>query len=263
MPQTEAALMRDFTELLSGRLSQSGSGNTILLEEFGGVRGRPDLVAVNIRNIPQNVDRDMLALSLRSFTKSMILALLRHDTPRRSEYLERVTGLTRNALRRHVRQLDMAGIVEVRGDSSVALRCRLPWNMVEIISYEGKLANWGRAVHQALSYRGFSNYVWIVMPASAAGHAEKRIAPIFYHNGIGLIAVQHDGQTRIVIRGRRHRHPASRVLYLMAVGVVLERVRKQGDAFTCPPLNSESFEEPLASPEDAANRFLERTQQLV
>ena len=255
--------MEAFAESLRRRLCNSGSCHTRLLKEFGGVFGRPDLVAVNIRevNFPQDVDRDMLGSSLRSFTKSMILTLLRHDTPRRSEYLERVTGLTRSALRRHVRQLEMAGIVEVRGDSSVVLRCRLPWNMVEIISYEGKLANWGRAIHQALRYRSYSSYVWIVMPASAAGHAERQIAPMFHNNGIGLIAVHDDGAMRTAIRGKRPRHPASRIRYLMAVGTVLDRVEWQCvGGITRSHVNHPGiYELPLATPEGGQGRCLVRT----
>ena len=94
--------------------------------------------------------------------------------------------------------------------------------MVEIIAYEGKLHNWRRAFYQALNYRTFCHSVWIVMPPAGARNARK-IAGAFQVNDIGLIAVHEDGRTSIEIKRGKRRWPASRWLYLMAVGAVLDK----------------------------------------
>ena len=94
--------------------------------------------------------------------------------------------------------------------------------MVRIETYEGKLTNWRRALHQAIGYCSFSNSVWVVMPVAGARSA-KKVPTAFHNNGIGLIAIEDDGSANIEIRSRTRRRPASHRLYLMAVGAVLNR----------------------------------------
>ena len=225
-PDTECALMERFEEALNAGLVPGGRPE-LLLPEFGDIQGRPDLVDAHIRPqvLPAGVSRDVLATTLKSPTNARLLAALRHRAPRNTSYLERVTGLTRHSLRRYLRQLESASLIEIHGGSTVSLTCKLPWDMVEIVAYEGKLKNWRRALHQALSYRSFSRSVWIVMPMSGAQRA-KKLSTVFNANGIGLIGIGDDGGMRVEIKSKKHRHPTSRRLYLMAVGAVLNRVRK-------------------------------------
>ena len=219
---TEAALMKDFTKSLHRRLRSHGVPSRILLPELDGIQGRPDLVDANIQALPEAVGLDVLATSLTSPTKARLLAILRYGAPRRREYLERFTGLSNHSLEGHIRQLEKVGLVEVHRNSAVSLQCPLPWDMVRIETYEGKLTNWRRALHQAIGYRSFSNFVWVVMPVAGARSA-KKVPTAFHNNGIGLIAIEDDGSANIEIRSKTRRHPASRRLYLMAVGAVLNR----------------------------------------
>ena len=224
-PNTEAALMESFQMALRSGLRSHWSPSRIFLRELAGLQGQPDLVDAHIKALPDAVSLGALAMSLSSPTKARLLAILKYRAPRTRAYLARVTGLSNRSLGSHIQQLERVGLVEVHGNLAVSLGCRLPWGMVDIVAYEGKLSNWRRALHQAIGYRSFCRSVWVVMPASGAQHA-KKVATIFRINGIGLISIGDDGSTRIEIRSRKRR-PASRRLYLMAVGAVLKRFVEQ------------------------------------
>ena len=218
---TEAALMDDFVKSLSKISLSHVVADRILLPQLDGIQGRPDLVEIHFQALPDSINLDVLAMSLRSPAKARLLALLRYGAPRRRTYLEIFTGFTKQALASHLEELERDGLVEFHKNSAVSLSCPLPWKMANIVAYEGKLTNWRRALHQAFSYRSFSHCVWIVMPTSGAVHARKLMS-VFRANGIGLIAVEDDGRTHIEIRGRQLR-PTSRRLYLMAVGAGLTK----------------------------------------
>ena len=213
--------MESFKLTLHSGLRSRRSPSQILLNELDGLQGRVDLVDAHIQALPSAVNLDVLAASLTSPAKARLLALLRYGAPRSRAYLARGTGFSSRSLGDHIRQLERAGLVEVHRSSAIALSCPLPWSMVDIVAYEGKLSNWRRALHQAIGYRSFSRSVWIVMPESAAYRA-KKLASIFHINGIGLIAIGGDGSAHIEITSRRRR-PASRRLYLMAVGAILKK----------------------------------------
>ena len=220
-PLTEAVLMERFANLLTKRSTSRSAIARIVLEELDGLQGRPDLVEIKFQALPSTISLDVLAKSLRSPTKARILSLLRYGAPRRRAFLENSTGFNRQALTRHLEELAKSGLVELHENSTVSLCCPLPWGMTNIVTYEVKLANWRRALQQAFVYRSFSHSVRVVMPSFGAARA-KKLRQFFRANGIGLIAVEANGNTRIVIRSRKLR-PASRRLYLMAVGAGLSK----------------------------------------
>ena len=220
-PNTESALMESFKLTLHTYERAPRPQNQILLHELDGLQGRADLVDAHINALPDAVDLDILAASLMSPAKARLLALLRYGAPRSRSFLARGTGFSDRALVDHIRQLERAGLVKVHKSSAVSLGCRLPWSMVDVVAYEGKLSNCRRALHQAIGYRSYSRSVWVVMPASGAKHA-KKLARMFHINGIGLISIADDGSTHVEIRSRKSR-PASRRIYLMAVGTILKK----------------------------------------
>ena len=207
------------------------------MSELDGIQGRADIVDVRIRELPPNVNPEALAVSLRSPTKARILSILRHGAPRTKAYIARNTGLSDRALQGHIRALQSAGIIEIHGNMAVSLSFPLPHSMVEIVAYEGKISNWRRALHQALGYRSFSHSVSVVMPAAGAKNASK-VAAIFRLNGIGLISVDEDGTNHTHIRSKK-RPPASRRLYLMAVGVILSKILEENMESAYSELTSE------------------------
>ena len=213
--------MQAFNAALSNRPNAPSGPGRILIRELEGLQGIPDLVDARIHFLPFALELESLASCLKSTTKARILAALRHGVPRGKAYLERVTGQSHRTLTESIRNLSEAGLVEVHGSASFSLSHPLPWSMVEIVTYEGKLFDWRRALRQSISYRSFSHSVRVIMPSASAKRA-RRSEEVFRSNGIGLIAVEDDGSIRIEVRSRKRR-PASRRLYLMAVGAVVNK----------------------------------------
>lgn len=234
-PLTEAVLTENFKTVLSKSLRSQGSSNGILLDELDGLQGRADLVVARIdfKSLPDVPCLEDLVVTLSSPAKARLLAMLRYGAPRTRSYLARVTGFSDSSLGSHIRQLESAGLARVHGNSSLSLNYRLPWSMVDIESYEVKLYNWRRALHQAMGYRSFSHSVGVVMPPPGAQCA-KKLTPVFHNTGIGLISIENDGGTRIEIRSKKHCRPASRRLYLMAVGVILSRYLEEKALISTP-----------------------------
>ena len=216
--------MENFQKVLRRGSHFGEASGRILLPEFDGILGRPDVVDAHILALPCAVGLDVLATSLGSPASAHILSILRYGAPRSMSHLEKVTGLSNRSLVSYTRRLEDAGIVNVHTNSTFSLACPLPSSpssMVDIVAYEGKLSNWRRALHQAIGYRSFSHSVRVVMPASSARRA-KQIEDTFRVNGIGLIAIEEDGSEHVLISSKKRR-PASRRLYLLAVGTVLKR----------------------------------------
>ena len=161
VPETETAFMEGFVASLAKTSPSPEPPERIRLYELRGLIGQPDLVDVEFQSLPGDVSLEVLAMSLSSPAKARVLALLKYGAPRRREYLEKLTGFPKHALRNHVQELEIAGLVEVHRTSSVSLKFPLPWTMANIVVYEGKLTNWRRALQQAIGYRSFCHRLWV------------------------------------------------------------------------------------------------------
>ena len=95
---TEADLMNGFFKLLSNNTSHPGKAPRLLISELDGIQGRPDLVDIHFRALPDAISLDALAKSLRSPAQARLLALLRYRAPRRREYLKKSLGFYQTSL---------------------------------------------------------------------------------------------------------------------------------------------------------------------
>ena len=219
---SEVAVTERFAQYLLNSPLSFPRGERILLREFDGIQGRPDIVDAEIKALPADLNLDVLAALLRSPTKARLLSSLRYGTPRTSAYLGRITGLPAHSVRGHVREMEAAGLVKTDTHNSVYLLCHLPWDMVDIAAYEVKLSNWKRALFQGVGYRAFSKSVWVVMPPNK-GKGLQKAATAFQAYGIGLMSYSENGEAKVIVRAKRHRRPTSRRLYLMAAGTALAK----------------------------------------
>ena len=221
---SEARLMSCFETTLALDRPYSRFSGPIVFHEFAGVQGRADLVVayINTQALPTSISLSTMAAIISSPTNARILATLPYRNPRTWTYLTRLTGLSKRRLRCHIYKMADLGILELSRTMTVSLTCRLPWNMVDIVAYEGKLFNWKKALHQALGYKSFARSVQIVMPHSSAQRA-KSLEVIFRTHGIGLVSLDPDSSPKIEIPPKTHRRPANRRLYLMAAGAILRR----------------------------------------
>ena len=214
--------MDTFEAVLRQHAHPYSESQRLYIRELDGVQGRPDLIVAEVRGLPKQMDIGTASKCLASPAKACILAFLRYGAHRRLTYLERVTGLTKRPLLDHLARLEECGLVNMTNGFNVSLAYPLPWSMVNIAAYEGKLSNWRRALDQAITYRMFSQSVRIVMPSAGARRA-KQLSALFKNSGIGLIAIKEGGQTHVEIPSRNLR-PRSRPFYLMAVGIVLKQL---------------------------------------
>ena len=220
MSFSETVLMEHFTERLRDKLDSQKSPSPILIPEFEGVRGRPDLVCVRIRSMPEAISHEILANYLRFRRYTDLLIGMRYGSFTKWETFVKRSNYSKYDVKSRIHELSEVGLVNVGSDGSVSLGCRMP--RMEVESYEGKLTNWRRALVQATTYKVFSHSVRIVMPAVAARHA-KKCATIFRAQGFGLIAVESDWSYRFEYRSRKRR-PHSRSIALLTAGKVLHRI---------------------------------------
>jgi hypothetical protein len=192
----------------------------IVVEESSCSDGRADQVWARID--PHWTCNTVVANAslLENPTASRILSTLL----RRKKILEvdllRLIGVTREVLRRSLRALLVAQLIENLTDQTFRLARNITFPKMEIIAFEMKLSNWKRALYQSTRYRSFSNRVFVVMPSD--GSAVRERLEQFKKLGIGLITHASDGTTRVLVRPRR-RKPISTHQTLMALGMLLNR----------------------------------------
>jgi DNA-binding transcriptional ArsR family regulator len=187
--------------------------------EFDRLRGRADVVVARSRGEPSGSLGMQAAMQAVSPAKAAILSLLPCGAPRTIRFLSRRSGLAESTLSRHIRQLAVAGAVDITPTGRVLLRHRLPWNYLEITAFEAKLKDWRRALYQARRYRGYAHKSWVTMPSESVNAASKN-RQAFKALNVGLISVNREGRQRILVRPRRER-PDSKRLLLQGIGMIL------------------------------------------
>lgn len=199
---------------------KNGSKYPLVMREVDCNRGRADIVcAVFHDNGMDTHNASGYAAALSQLTKARILSWLSKSSPGTETYIQEMTGLGQKTIRKHLRGLIEAGLVDTtaRGLFRVAKSFALP--NVEIWSFEVKLVNWRRALYQALRYRGFSHNVVVVMPSDRL-RAPKSNLMMFNAMNVGLIGMNGNGEVKF-LRTPRKARPTSRGLYLYGLGQVL------------------------------------------
>jgi hypothetical protein len=155
--------------------------------------GRPDIVLTACE--PQ-----VMALTDVDVTSRTMLAYLRAVGHARSETISARLGKSLKVVERSLSSLVEANIVIVDGGSyalSEDWRAVLP----EIVTIEVKVGDWRRAVSQAARNRIFSHRSFVAVPEQVAERVKAEA--VFRELGIGLLAVECDGDVRVVRRARR------------------------------------------------------------
>jgi hypothetical protein len=91
------------------------------------------------------------------------------------------------------------GCVRIAGDE-VSLAAP---HSVCVLAIEAKLYNWREALDQALEYKRFSDFSYVMLPATAIGPAANN-RELFTTAGIGLITFR-EGRIQTVCKPRRAR----------------------------------------------------------
>lgn len=158
--QTEYSLARLFQRVVGKSIpNRNDINHSIVLSEFNAKRGRADVICAIFEKEIEDVEKTKtLAQSLSEITKARILSLLRKSVGYSEGYLEESLGLSKSTIKKHVRDLLNAGVIERVPGQLLKLNKSFNVPKVEIWAFELKLNNWKRASQQALSGGGVAGW---------------------------------------------------------------------------------------------------------
>lgn len=216
---TEVELTRAFLHAMAEPVKGMPSFETVVTE-LKCAQGRPDIVAVRARSGRTSDDRFLNSPTPLTFGKATVLTLLKPRALRTETYLQRITRLDSQALRRILRELEEAGLARRAGEQRWVAAKAVP--KPELWAFELKVSDWRRALFQAQQYAAFADSVSVVMAADRV-HRAKVAQGWFEKLGIGLLALDSaTGKLQILTRARR-RPPSSVVHRLVALSELHRR----------------------------------------
>ena len=150
--------------------------------------GIPDLIVASYQTL-------VVDLAEAGVVETNILAYLRVVNRARSDTIATRLRLSPKIAKHRVRMLlEAEALTDCAGSVSLTPVCRdiLP----EVTAIEVKVANWQRALSQALRNRTFAHRSFIALPVEVA--ARVRRAPALLQSGIGVIAIAADGDATVM-----------------------------------------------------------------
>jgi hypothetical protein len=191
MPRSEKELLQSFrlkTKPFLNKIHKRLSNNyDFILEEFDSFNGVPDMVLgsfnAKIQSRLQNctVDYNWVA-PLTGFRKD--------DTISIGDFSEKF-GITKKKATQVINQYEVAGYLIKINSSEFQVVREYEIMAKAIISIEGKLKNWRRAIFQAQRYKRFSNLAFVLLEEKYSNPAVKNI-DLFIDANIGLITMRDD-----------------------------------------------------------------------
>lgn len=215
----ERELSKSFRESVRPSLWSRRSGGTwILVREAACSEGRADLVWGRFEEGRSLREFRRHSSLLQNLTSSRILAVLQRGPGQPIDDLAIKVGVSRPVLRKWLRKLSEAGLIEKHSGDFYTLAAPRKMPKVEICSFELKLKNWQRALYQATRYRSFSQRVFVVMPPRSAQLAWRQ-KHLFERANVGLVSHDVSGRSRILVRPKvRPPHAPHRTI--MAIGML-------------------------------------------
>ena len=176
----------------------------MLFEEVESYQGIPDYVGVRIDDKKQWSDFYANIPIARWNEISKILAILNGKSYHTVDYILKKTGMTKTSTNKELGYLLKLKIVDRNEKGLYKINSWAEMPSVRISSFELKLENWKRAFFQALRYKMFSDYTYIVMPITKKDILEKN-KNVFVENNIGIVLYDHlEGRLKVLNRPRRN-----------------------------------------------------------
>jgi hypothetical protein len=183
-------------------------------------QGIPDYVATTSMIHLPTASRKAVASALTTPACARLLSLLKPVAVRSDAYLCRASGLSARVVSRSLRHLMESNLIEERGESRWVLSPVVASLAYELWAFELKLADWQRALYQALQYRAFADRAVVVVPDEMAGRFERN-QERFERFGVGLVAIGGDGNSLREIVAVQKNTPQSRLHRYFALGQFL------------------------------------------
>ena len=195
-------------------LSRTVGKNVNICTELDGVLCRPDIATFSTPQFPSEFNAAAFTDTRFTPATANILEKLQIEGhPLKLTQLLVKTGYTKPYLNKRLREAAQLGLIT--WEHGVAhLTAPLDHTISKITSYEVKLSNWRRAIHQANSYKTFSHQTYIAMPATGIQRALAKAEAILRNNGIGLLEIQTDGTLETALPAADHTPRTYRYYYL-------------------------------------------------
>jgi len=157
----------------------------IFLEEVESIQGIPDYIGARIKDIQQCNSFFNTFSNENWMGISKILSCLSYKRGYTVNYILRKTGFNESQLEKMLSQLVNKNILQKDDKNKYFIQKTIVIPQLSIVSFELKIDNWKRALFQAIRYKTFSDYSYIVMPIEKRNILEKNIE-IFIANNVGI-----------------------------------------------------------------------------
>ena len=198
-----------------------------LFKEIEAFQGIPDYIGVQIEE--EKICRNFIdIISVEKWsTESKILACLKNKRYNTVGYLETNTGLSKNTLQKELLNLSRKKIVMQNEHGSYTISEKYYIPEMKIYSFELKLDNWKRALFQAIRYKTFSEYTYVVMPSDKKELLKKKI-DIFKENNIGILLFDtKNDDIEVLYRARKNEDRSKSHSYYIKGKLLLENENKK------------------------------------
>lgn len=157
-------------------------------------------------------------------TSSLIISLLKFNSPRTEDFLIKATGLSKNTVRKVLKTLEVKKVVTQSDTGSFTLSPNWGIPSVELWAFELKLSNWKRALFQVLQYKAFANRVVIVLPTEKESIICKNIE-LFKELRVGVMTFDTlSGNNKVFVKPQKN-NPSSKRHNLYALGTISSKLK--------------------------------------
>lgn len=173
----------------------------ITAQEFSAGYGVADLVGAELCGEGCDVRKAMgLEVALDHPYIVQVLLALRSEGRTSLPYLLRRVAISESTLRTRVLpHLDKLGVIE-REDGYVRLIFTPPKPARHLVAVEAKQTRWRDAILQARRYTFFADQTYVAVWEKTAARVDKTL---LYRHRVGLIAVEPNGDCRVVVASPR------------------------------------------------------------
>ncbi|OPX86928.1 MAG: hypothetical protein A4E53_02690 [Pelotomaculum sp. PtaB.Bin104] len=193
-------------------------------------QGIADFIAITGKNIQElsNNFFESNTVSLNSY--SLIISLLKSRSPRTEDFLVSSSGLTRNTVRKVLKELEENETIYKNQKGTIILSPNWGLPKLELWAFELKLKDWRRALFQTLQYKAFANRVVIVVPEDKENTINKNI-DVFRNLQVGVMVFNMANLSYKIMQKPRRINPSSKRHSLFALGKIASELRNELDSF--------------------------------
>lgn len=188
----------------------------MFLREIESFQGIPDYIGVNIRDVGECKSFLNNVTEENWYTVSRILSILSKQKGHTVSFIAKKTGISENSLIRDLCILQNRNILEQDRYGNYRLVENFVIPKLSIFSFELKLENWKRALFQAIRYKTFSEFSYVVMPKEKIALLKKNI-DFFKQSNIGIAVYDERKDTlETIYRATKNKNISKSHLYYMS-----------------------------------------------